>query len=403
MHVRVTWSPKYDEMLETAKGMREQIASLFVRGPARGLHGGSARKNAGCAQKKPKGLKSGTCCGTGARVGVETRPAHEPTGGRVTTRKRGRGGASQEVWGDGVEGAAAARSSKASRSTNEIRGLAFAAAGKHWLHLPDEEAEAERSKSTERKAAPKDATPQDAAPKEAAPGARVSVETRPAQEPKGGRVATRKRGRGGAFAAADHTEVCSGEWQDNADQPNAATGEGPQPAPKDATPQDAERKEAAPKDDAESTERNATAGEPPEHRVQQLEQRNFELERQVLEEKHKQQIMELEARVAAIQAEHHALAFKLQVQEREKRAVIEQTLQQVRERTRHKELQLARINQGAIGKENTAPPGQAQIKDIWLVCATPACSRTWKWTPGSQAFYKSVGKGTPKYCPGCRK
>ena len=105
MHVRVTWSPKYDEMLETAKGMREQIASLFVRGPARGLHGGSARKNAGCAQKKPKGLKSGTCCGTGARVGVETRPAHEPTSGRVTTRKRGRGGASQEVWGDGVEGA----------------------------------------------------------------------------------------------------------------------------------------------------------------------------------------------------------------------------------------------------------------------------------------------------------
>ena len=84
--------------------------------------------------------------------------------------------------------------SKASRSTNEIRGLAFAAAGKHWLHLPDEEAEAERSKSTERKAAPKDATPQDAAPKEAAPGARVCVETRPEQEPKGGRVATRKRG-----------------------------------------------------------------------------------------------------------------------------------------------------------------------------------------------------------------
>ena len=129
VHVRVTWPPKYDEMLETAKGMREQIASLFVRGPARGLHGGSARKNAGCAQKKPKGLKSGTCCGTGARVGVETRPAHEPTGGRVTTRKRCRGGASQEVWGDGVEGAAAARSSKASRSTKEIRGLAFAAAG----------------------------------------------------------------------------------------------------------------------------------------------------------------------------------------------------------------------------------------------------------------------------------
>ena len=41
-------------------------------------------------------------------------------------------------------------------------------------------------------------------------------------------------------------------------------------------------------------------------------------------------------------------------------------------------------------------------KDIWLVCAKPACSRTWTWTPGSQAFYKSVDKGTPKYCPGCR-
>ncbi len=31
VHVRVTWSPKYDEMLETAKGMREQISSLLVR------------------------------------------------------------------------------------------------------------------------------------------------------------------------------------------------------------------------------------------------------------------------------------------------------------------------------------------------------------------------------------
>jgi len=122
----------------------------------------------------------------------------------------------------------------------------------------------------------------------------------------------------------------------------------------------------------------------------------------VLEEKRKQQIQKLEAQLVAIQMQHHALAFKLQVQEREKRAVIEQTLQQVRERTRHTELQLARINQGASGKENTAPPGQAQIKDIWLVCATPACSRTWAWTPGSQAFYKSVDKGTPKYCPGCR-
>jgi hypothetical protein len=136
--------------------------------------------------------------------------------------------------------------------------------------------------------------------------------------------------------------------------------------------------------------------------VQQLEQRKCELERQVLEETHKQQITQLEARVAAIQAQNHALAFKLQAQESEKRAVIEQTLQQVQERIRLKELQLARIKQGASGKENTAPPGQAQIKDIWLVCATPACSRTWAWTPGSQAFYKSVDKGTPKYCPGCR-
>ena len=387
-----------------------------------------------------------------------------------------------------MEGTAAAHSSKASRNTSELSGLAFAAAGKHWRHLPDEAAEAERSKSTERKAALTDATLQDAAPKEVAPGARVSVETRPAQEPKSGRVTThergvqeqiaslfvrapgrhggryggsaqkkagitltkpkrstsnngaraavetapaqentgehvlsRKRGRGAGSqerwadgvegTAAAHSSKASrntrelmwgdgvegaadAEWQDNADQPNAATEEGPEPAPKDATPHDAEPTRAAPKD--------AAAGGQQEHRVQQLEQRKCELERQVLEEKHKQQITQLEARVAAIQAQNHALAFKLQAQESEKRAVIEQTLQQVRERTRHKELQLARINQGASGKENTAPPGQAEIPDIWLVCATPACSRTWKWTPGSQAFYKSVGKGTPKYCLGCR-
>ena len=122
----------------------------------------------------------------------------------------------------------------------------------------------------------------------------------------------------------------------------------------------------------------------------------------MLEEKRKQQIQKLEAQLVAIQMQHHALAFKLQVQEREKRAVIEQTLQQVRERTRHTELQLARINQGAIGKENTAPSEQTEFKDIWLVCAKPACSRTWTWTPGSQAFFKRVDKGTPKYCPGCR-
>jgi hypothetical protein len=185
------------------------------------------------------------------------------------------------------------------------------------------------------------------------------------------------------------------EWQDNADQPNAATEEGPEPAPKDATPHDAEPTRAAPKD--------AAAGGQQQHRVQQLEQRKCELERQVLEEKRKQQITQLEARVAAIQAQNHALAFKLQAQESEKRAVIEQTLQQVQERIRLKELQLARIKQGASGKENTAPPGQAPIPDILLVCAHPACRRTWKWPPDSQAFYKSVGKGTPKYCQGCRK
>jgi hypothetical protein len=137
--------------------------------------------------------------------------------------------------------------------------------------------------------------------------------------------------------------------------------------------------------------------------VQQLEQRKCELERQVLEEKRKQQITQLEARVAAIQAQNHALAFKLQAQESEKRAVIEQTLQQMQERIRLKELQVARIKQGASGKENTAPPEQAPIPDILLVCAQPACRRTWKWPPASQAFYKSMGKGTPKYCPGCRK
>ena len=84
-------------------------------------------------------------------------------------------------------------------------------------------------------------------------------------------------------------------------------------------------------------------------------------------------------------------------------SVIEQTLQQMQERIRLKELQLARIKQGASGKENTAPPGQAPIPDILLVCAHPACRRTWKWPPDSQAFYKSMGKGTPKYCQGCRK
>ena len=122
----------------------------------------------------------------------------------------------------------------------------------------------------------------------------------------------------------------------------------------------------------------------------------------MLEEKRKQQIQKLEARMAEIQTQHHALAYKLQVQERQKRAVLEQTLQQVLERTRRTELQMARINQGASGKENTAPPEQTEFKDIWLVCAKPACSRTWTWTPGAQAFYKSVDKGTPKYCPGCR-
>jgi len=188
-------------------------------------------------------------------------------------------------------------------------------------------------------------------------------------------------------------------------------------------------KEAAPKDAAKSTERNAAADEQHQQRVQQLEeqvavgqtleilrqrelamqaqvdkskQQIRELDRQVQEEKRKQQIQKMEARVAEIQTQHHALAFKLQVQERQKRDVIEQTLQQVLERTRRTELQLARINQGAIGKENTAPSEQTEFKDIWLVCAKPACSRTWTWTPGSQAFYKSVDKGTPKYCPGCR-
>jgi hypothetical protein len=27
---------------------------------------------------------------------------------------------------------------------------------------------------------------------------------------------------------------------------------------------------------------------------------------------------------------------------------------------------------------------------------------TWVWTPDSQAFFKRVDKGTPKYCQGCR-
>jgi hypothetical protein len=41
VHVQATWSPEYDEMLETVKGMREKIASQ-VRRPARGFDSGSA-------------------------------------------------------------------------------------------------------------------------------------------------------------------------------------------------------------------------------------------------------------------------------------------------------------------------------------------------------------------------
>jgi hypothetical protein len=51
--------------------------------------------------------------------------AQEPNGGRVT---------------HGVEGPAAARSTKAACSTKEIRSLAFAAPGKRWLHAPDADA-----------------------------------------------------------------------------------------------------------------------------------------------------------------------------------------------------------------------------------------------------------------------
>ena len=134
--------------------------------------------------------------------------------------------------------------------------------------------------------------------------------------------------------------------------------------------------------------------------------------------------------MAAMQAQHHALATKLQAQERQKRTALEQALEQALERTRQKEQELTRLTQvtettkprvgasagarrpifvkklhengrgHASDKENTAPSQQTEIKDMWLLCAK--CRRTWVWTPGSQAFYKREDKGTPKYCPGCR-
>ena len=56
----------------------------------------------------------------------------------------------------------------------------------------------------------------------------------------------------------------------------------------------------------------------------------------------------------------------------------------------------------ASDKENTGPPPQTETKPMLLLCARYACRQTWGLTEGSQAFYKSVYKGTPKYCPACR-
>ena len=162
--------------------------------------------------------------------------------------------------------------------------------------------------------------------------------------------------------------------------------------------------------------------------VDKSKQQIRELERQVQEEKRKQQIQKLEARVAAEQTQHHALATKLQAQERQKRTALEQTLEQAMERTRQQEQELTRLvtettkprvgasagarrpifvkkrhengHGHASDKENTTPSQPTEIKDMSLSCAK--CRRTWVWTPGSQAFYKREDKGTPKYCPGCR-
>ena len=53
-------------------------------------------------------------------------------------------------------------------------------------------------------------------------------------------------------------------------------------------------------------------------------------------------------------------------------------------------------------QENIGPAPHNETKTMWLVCELSACRKTYGLTPGSQAFYKSVGKGTPKYCTGCR-
>ena len=75
-----------------------------------------------------------------------------------------------------------------------------------------------------------------------------------------------------------------------------------------------------------------------EKRKQQIQ----ELTRQVQEEKRKKQIQKLEAQVAAMQTQHHALATKLQAQERQKRTALEQALKQALVRTRQKEQEQSR-------------------------------------------------------------
>ncbi len=84
-------------------------------------------------------------------------------------------------------------------------------------------------------------------------------------------------------------------------------------------------------------------------------------------------IQKLEAEVASIQAQTHALATKLQAQERQKRTALEQALEQTLERTHQHQQELTRLNQ-VSEKGNTASPPQNEIKDMWLVCAK--CRRT---------------------------
>jgi len=102
---------------------------------------------------------------------------------------------------------------------------------------------------------------------------------------------------------------------------------------------------------AQTEERTKTAEL--EEALVRSRQREQELTRQVQEEKRKQLIQKLGDQVAAMQAQHHALATKLQAQERAKTAALEPAL----ERSRQRAQELTRQVLEAAENEKSLTPG----------------------------------------------